>query len=199
MYTLIGGVNSRAFRPLWALEELGVEYTHQPAEARAPEVYAKNPLGKVPVMLDGDAVLTDSVAIMTFLADKHGGLTAPAGTPARAQQDAMTCWLIDEFDAVLWMAAKHSFVLPQDQRVPEIKPYLKDAFAKNVDTFADHIAGEFVMGDTMTVADILAVHCLNWAHGAKFAYDNNVVDAYARRLRGRDAFKRVRARLPKPA
>lgn len=196
MYTVIGAVGTRTFRVLWALDELGLYYDHQPAGPRSDEVREHNPLGKVPVLLDGDASLTDSTAIMTYLADKHGGLTAPSGTTARARQDAMTFWLVDEFDAILWMAAKHSFVLPKEARVPGIKDSLKTEFARSVEHFASCIAGEFVMGDRMTVPDILAVHCLNWAIGAKFPVENADVNAYAKRLRARDAFKAVRALAP---
>ena len=193
MYKVIGAVNTRAFRVMWILEELGQPFeilTVSPASDAAKEY---NPLGKIPALLDGDVALTDSVAIMTYLADKHGGVTAPAGTPQRAKQDAMTNWLLDEFDATLWMAAKHSFVLPKDQRVPEIKPHLRSYFARQVDVFADLMAGEFAAGNTFSVPDILAVHCLNWAVGAKFEHDNDAVKDYAKRMRSRPGFKAVRA------
>ncbi len=193
MYDVIGTVASRAFRVLWALEELGQPYKLTKATPRSPEITAHNPLGKIPALLDGDATLTDSIAIMTYLADKHDGLTAPAGTPARAHQDAMTFWLVDEFDALLWTAAKHTFALPEKLRLPEIKDTVRAEFARNVDSFATRIQGEFVMGDKITVPDILAVHCLNWAHSAKFPVENDDVKAYAKRLRARDAFKAVRA------
>ena len=196
MYTVIGGVASRTFRVLWALEELGLAYDHMPAKPRSDEVFQHHDLGKIPVLLDGDVALHDSVAIMTYLADKHGGLTAPAGTHARARQDAMTLWLIDEFDAALWLAARHGFILPPEERVPGIKDSIRTDFARKVDLFANRIAGEFVMGDEISVPDILAVHCLNWAISAKIAHPNEVVDAYAKRLRDRAAFKAVRALAP---
>lgn len=194
MYKVISNVMSRGFRVFWMLEELGLEYEHEPAAPRSPEIRAVNPLGKIPVLMDGDTALRDSVAIMTYLADKHNGLTAPAGTIERAQQDALTFWLVDEFDAILWMAAKHSFVLPKEARVPEIRPALEEEFARNVDLFAARIQGEFAMGDEITIPDILAVHCLNWAIGANFPIQNADVNAYSKRLRARDAFKAVRAR-----
>ncbi len=192
MYTVIGGVSSRTFRVLWALEELGLTYDHIASPPQSPDVTKLNPLGKIPVLMDGATALTDSVAIMTYLADKHGGLTAPGGTRERAQQDAMTMWLIDEFDAALWLTAKHGFVLPEDQRLPEIKPFIRKEFARQLDIFETKIQGDFVMGDTLTVPDILAVHCLNWAIGAKFPLENAAVNTYAKRLRDRPAFKRVR-------
>jgi glutathione S-transferase len=194
MYKVIGTVRSRAFRPMWVLEELGQPYEIVPVGPATPEAREYNPLGKIPALVDGEDVLTDSVAIMTYLADKHGALTAPAGTPERARQDAVTFWLIDEMDAILWMATKHSRVLPEAARVPEIVPALQAEFARNLDTFETMIAGEFVMGDAFTLPDMLAVHCLGWAIGAGFPVENDAVNAYAKRLRARAAFKAVRAR-----
>ena len=188
MYTVIGGTKSRAFRVMWMLEELGQPYTLNPAAPRSEEARKYNPSGKIPALVDGDEVLTDSIAIMTYLADKHGALTAPAGTPARAQQDAMTFWLIDEFDAVLWAAAKHSFVFPEEARVPAIKDSLKAEFERAANALSDRLEGPFLMGDQITVPDLLAVHCINWSIGAKFPRVDDKLNLWAKSLRERPAF-----------
>ncbi len=194
MYTVVGAAKSRAFRVMWMLEELGEAYEVIPAGPRSDEAKKYNPSGKVPALLDGDEVLTDSVAIMQYLADKHGRMTAPAGTPARARQDAMTLWLVDEFDAILWAAAKHSFVFPEEQRVPQIKDSLKAEFARAAGRLEGMIKGDFLMGDEMTVPDILAVHCINWSIGAGFPKVEGPVADWASRMRERPAFKAVRGR-----
>lgn len=194
MYTVVGAVKSRAFRVMWMLEELGEAYDVIPAAPRSDEAKKFNPSGKVPALLDGEEVLTDSVAIMQYLADKHGRMTAPAGTPARARQDAMTLWLVDEFDAILWAAAKHSFVFPEEQRVPQIKDSLKAEFARAAGKLEEMIKGDFLMGDDMTVPDILAVHCINWSIGAGFPKVEGPVADWASRMRERPAFKAVRGR-----
>ncbi|WP_299672152.1 glutathione S-transferase family protein [uncultured Roseobacter sp.] len=194
MYTVIGATKSRALRVLWTLEELGEPYTHIAAGARTDEARTYNPLGKIPALVDGDAVLTDSVAIMTYLADKHGKLTAPAGTVGRAHQDAMTLWLVDEFDAILWAAAKHSFVLPEERRVPAVKDALKFEFERSAAVLSDRLEGPFLMGDDITLPDILACHCLNWAVGAKFPRTDDKLFAYAKALRDRPAFQAASAK-----
>ena len=193
MYKVYGSVTSRAFRVLWALEELGATYTLIKAGPQSDEIRELNPLGKIPVLVEGDEVLHDSVAIMTYLADKHGGLTAPAGTTARAVQDAATLWVIDELDAQLWTMAKHGFILPEDQRVPEIRPALRSDLMRKIDMLGQRLTGEFLVGEQFTIADILCVHCLNWAIGAKVPMENDAVNAYAKNLRARPAFLRVRA------
>ena len=194
MYTVIGPQKSRAMRVLWMLEELGEPYVHIPAPPRSEEAVRYNPSGKVPALLDGDAVLTDSMAIVTYLADKHGRLTAPAGTVARARQDALTFWLIDEMDAVLWAAAKHSFVLPEDLRMPAVKESLKAEFSASAEKLSAMLDGPFLMGDSLSIPDILACHCINWSVGAKFPRVDDRLFAYAKNLRERPAYQAAASR-----
>lgn len=194
MYTVIGATKSRAFRVMWMLEELGAPYEHIPAAPRSEEARRYNPSGKVPALMDGTDILTDSMAIVTYLADKHGQLTAPAGTIARARQDAMTFWLIDEFDAILWAAAKHSFVLPEDQRVPAVKDSLKAEFSAAAALLSAQLEGPFLMGDQMTIPDILACHCVNWSVGAGFPRVDQKLHGYAKALRARPGFQAAFAR-----
>lgn len=196
MYTVIGATKSRAFRVMWALEEMEEAYIQIDAGPRSEEALKYNALGKIPALIDGEEVLTDSVAIMTYLADKHGKLTAPAGTPARARQDAMTLWLIDEFDAILWSYAKHSFVFPEKLRNPEVKETLKKEFVRSADALAKRMKGPFLMGDEMTIADILAVHCINWSVGANFPRINSDIEQWAKTMRARDAFKATQEKQP---
>ena len=97
-YTVIGHPQSRAMRVIWMLEELGEPYELQPFRPQSDEVRALNPLGKIPVLKEGEAVLTDSVAICTYLADRNGRLTAQAGTLARARQDTKPGRALKLFD-----------------------------------------------------------------------------------------------------
>ncbi len=193
MYKLVGNRATRAFRPLWLLEELGAAYQHVPALPQADEVRAVSPLGKVPVLVDGDDVIADSTAILTYLADKHGAFTHPAGTVARARQDAWTFRVLDEVDSVLWTAARHSFVLPEDQRVPEVKDSLKAEFSRNLDRIAGELTSDFLAGDQPTVPDFVLAHCLGWARNAKFPDAPEALVNYLRRLRTRPAYERAAA------
>jgi glutathione S-transferase len=81
--------NSRSQRVLWLLEELGVPYSvkryqRDPKTMLAPpELRALHPLGKSPVIVDGDVVMAESGAIIQYLVDRYGQgrLAPPAGTP----------------------------------------------------------------------------------------------------------------------
>ncbi|GHF34610.1 glutathione S-transferase family protein [Seohaeicola zhoushanensis] len=192
MYKVYGVLASRAFRVMWLLDELGEPYELIRAAAHSPDIQGVNPGGKIPALQDGDDIITDSTAIMTYLADKHGKFTFPAGTIARARQDALTNLLLDEFDSVLWTASRMTGLLPEEYRVPTVVPALHYEFERNLNKLADRFEGPFLMGETMTIADILAVHCLNWATIAKFPVTNETLRAYARELSQRPAYIRAR-------
>jgi len=83
--------NSRSQRVLWLLEELGLpyeirRYERDPKTMLAPASLREvHPLGKSPVISDGEATLAESGAILEYLIERHGGgsLQPPAGTPER--------------------------------------------------------------------------------------------------------------------
>ena len=194
MYQVIGTAKSRAFRVLWMLEELGQPYDHVPAVPQSEGVTQVNPAGKVPVLVDDGTPITDSTAILAYLADRHGQLTHPAGTLDRARQDSLTQFLLDEFDAALWLAARHSFVLPEEMRLGAIKNTLRWEFEKSQRTLVHRMAeGPFLMGETMTVPDIILTHCLDWALSARFPVVDPRLSDYLDRMRARPAYRRAAA------
>jgi len=83
--------NSRSIRVLWLLEELGVDYEVKPykrdrhTNLAPPELTALHPLGKAPIVSDGDLVLAETGAIFDYLLERYGeGRLQPApGTPER--------------------------------------------------------------------------------------------------------------------
>lgn len=189
MYKVIGTTKSRALRVMWMLNEIGEPYEQIKVVPRSDEARRYSPTGTLPALVDDNEVLTDSVAIMTYLADKHGKLTAPAGTIARARQDAMTLWLIDEMDTVLRSAAKFNVVLTANEPSTALQDTLKREFSRAAQTLSSRLEGAFLMGHTITLPDILACHCLNWAIGAKFPRTDLKLFLYAKGLRERPAFK----------
>jgi glutathione S-transferase len=192
MFKVVGFVRTRAFRVLWALEEMGLDYEYLPFRPQSDDTRGLVPNGKVPALIDGDHTITDSVAIITYLADRFGKLTAPAGTIERAHQDGMMQFLNDEFDACLWTAARHSFILPEDKRMPEIKESLKWEFERSQKEFVRRLGDNpFAMGKFMTIADILATHCGTWARNANFPITESAYADYIERMTSRPAWKKV--------
>lgn len=194
MYTLIGSVKTRAIRVAWLLEEMGIEFEHMHSSPRAEPVITHYRAGKVPVLLDGETALTDSVAIMTYLSDKHDQFTKPAGTTERAIQDGHTHFLNEEFDSILWIASKHKFILPEENRVPAIIDALAWEFETSLKRLEERLGdGPYLMGETLTVPDMLAAHCHRWSVNIGFPQPSAHVAAYLTGLRDRPAFKRAAA------
>src|SRR5437762_14359164 len=76
MMQLYGFAPARSIRVRWTLQELGVDFDPVPVnlvagEHRRPEFLEINPAGKIPVLVDGDLTLTESVAIVLYLAEKY--------------------------------------------------------------------------------------------------------------------------------
>ena len=193
MYTVLGSTKNRTLRVIWTLEELGVSYKQVVGDPGSAEVKALNPTGKVPaLMVEGEA-LTDSVAIMAFLSDRHHALTFSAGSVERLRIDGHIHFLLEEFDSLLWVAAKNSFINPVEWRAAEVKPILKWEFERSLKRLEERLQGEYLMGDTFTISDILAAHCLNWSYNAKFPEACEVLTAYVDRCCNRAAYKRALA------
>jgi glutathione S-transferase len=192
MYVVVGNLRSRALRVIWALEELGLPYEIRHATPRSEAARAANPSGKVPTLIAEGVAIPDSTAIVQFLADRHGCLTHPAGTIARALQDSVTQFALDEIDGPLWLAAKHSFVLPEAERVPAVKPAARAEYARALAALERRLGDrEFVAGEDFTVPDLILGHCAGWAETARFDPPEGAVAAYFARIRARPALARA--------
>jgi len=88
--------NARSFRALWALEELGLPYKlHMlpfPPRVRVPEYLEQNPLGTIPLLVDGATRMTESSAIPQYLATRYGP-TPLALTPDEPDYGLWLDWL----------------------------------------------------------------------------------------------------------
>jgi glutathione S-transferase len=103
-----GTANTRAFRVLWMLEELGVPYEHvktefHTGETRTPEFLQLNPNGHVPVLVDGGLVLFESLAINLYLAETYGRDSLwPKGASDRARTVQWSFWAMTECERSLF-------------------------------------------------------------------------------------------------
>lgn len=192
MYTVIGTAKTRAFRVLWMLEELGQPYTHVPTPPRDASLAALNPSGKVPVLMDGTDAVIDSVAICQYLADKHHQFSFPAGTIARARQDSFTQFAVDDVESPIWTAAKHTFVLPKELRVEDVKKACQFDFDRAMTALSARLGDRtYVMGDGFMVPDLLLGHCLGWGKSMGWTIPEGNVTAYLARIRARPAFQKA--------
>ena len=189
MYKVIGNTNTRTLRVLWAMKEIGLKYEHVQVNAQSVDAKKFNISGKVPTLEANGVNITDSTAIVTYLADKYNQLTFPAGTIERAQQDSFTQFILDELDSILWTAARHSFVLPKEMRVSELKDTLRWEFARSLKILESRMgSGPNVMGEEFTIPDIILTHVGGWARVAKFDIPDGRLRDYFRRQIKRPAY-----------
>lgn len=189
MYKLIGSLKTRALRVAWMLNELGEAYELDPLPPHDAELAGLNPSLKVPVLKDGGDYVIDSVAICQYLADKHGKMTFPAGTIKRAHQDSFTQFSIDDVESACWVAAKHTFVLPEEYRVADVKRACAFEFGRAMASLSERLGDRtYVMGDTFTVPDLLLGHTIGWGMSMKWPVEPKNVAGYVARVRSRPAF-----------
>jgi glutathione S-transferase len=119
MIKLYGESFSRAFRCLWMLQELGVEYEQVPVDfavgSKAPDYMKLNPNGRVPCLVDGELVLFESLAINLYLAKRFESDLLPRNLAGEARVLQWTLWATNELDAPLGVLSAQRR-LPKEQR-----------------------------------------------------------------------------------
>lgn len=195
MYKAVGSPGSRLTRVTWMLEELGQSYEIIKAKQHSEVMYRYNPSGKIPALVDGDLVLTDSAAICFYLSDKHAdqGL----GPNSVEERGVMASWLFfaqAELEPPLWNKLKHRLILPEELRV-DVGPWTKMEFDREIATLDKRLGDKsYAMGDRFTAADVIIGHCGQWAVGAKFEIGSDKVRAYFERVLSRPALASAKKR-----
>ena len=185
MLELYGSPPTRALRVIWLLNELGLEYAMRPVdiprgETRSKEFLALNPAGKVPVLVDGTLVLTESVAIQLYLADKHpeAGLI-PASVPERAEMYQWIFFMVTEIEQPLWRIARHTFIYPEAQRLPQDAELARQECLAMLALLERHMHGRrYMVGARPSVADFNAAYLLDWADETQLLEDMPRLKAY---------------------
>lgn len=178
---------SRAANIVWMLEELKVPYELrwvdlQKGEQKSPEMRALNPMGKLPILVDGAVVMTESAAIGLYLADRYApGVLAPAlDDPQRATY-------------LRWILFTPSVMEPgaaAKQGGWEVRPGAVGwgTYEEMVDTIAVAIGdGPWLLGETFSMADIVFGATLRWLVGFKMIEARPAFVAYLDRLSARPA------------
>jgi glutathione S-transferase len=199
MLTLHHLAYSRSLRVLWLLEELGTEFElvsyDRTSEGRAPPELAKiHPLGKSPVIVDGELVLAESSAILRYIDGKYGSgsLTPPTGTNAHATHDE---WL----DYVEGSAALPIMISLLGKRAGGLSEGMQAFADRQIKTTLAYIAsgigaGPFLMGEKLTLADIQMSYMLAVAEMSGLLKDQPVISAYLERLKQQPGFQRATER-----
>jgi glutathione S-transferase len=194
-YRAVGSPGSRLIRVTWMLEELGEAYEILKAKQHSDTMRRYNPSGKVPALVDGDVVITDSAAICAYLGDKHSEKGLGGATPAERGQIAS--WLFfaqSELEAPLWNKLKHRMLLAESERA-EVGEWTRAEFGREIANLEARLSDrQFAMGDRFTAADVVIGHCGQWARNARFEIESDSVNAYLDRVLARPALARAKAR-----
>jgi glutathione S-transferase len=189
---LYGFGPTRSLRAMWALRELGIDFEFIPVnlvagEAQTPEFLHLNPAGKLPVLVDGDVVLTESAAIVLYLAEKYPNRRLlPSDLETRAQVYRWILFAMTELEQPLWRIARHSFIYPEDKRLPADIELAREDFRQMAAVFERHMQGRnYIVGDTLTAADCVTAYLMDWANESELLGDFPQLRAYLDRMYAR--------------
>ncbi len=204
MIQIYGNPRTRTIRALWAAEEAGVEYENifidlSKKDNRQPEFLKLNPSGKIPVLVDGKLILTESGAICQYLGLKKPelGLTLPLSHPERPFFDQWMLYACAELEQGLWNISKHTFVHAQEYRIDAMQRVGLWEFKTAEAIVADHLQGqEYMLACGFTVVDIMVSQVFMWAKsiGIELA---SPCEKYMKAMRSRPAFGRLKEKFLK--
>ena len=146
---------TRSIRARWTLQEPeAISVNLFAGEALRPEFLKLNPAAKLPVLVDGDFVLTESAAIVLYLAEKYGKFL-PTDAHGRAEVNRWLLFTVTELEQPLWRIAKNEFLYPENQRLAADIPLAGEDFRRMADVSEKHMQGrKFVVGDLCAQSEL---------------------------------------------
>lgn len=187
--------NSRSTGVLILLKELAAEYQLHPLnmkknEQLSPAFLAINPMGKVPALKHGEAIITEQSAIYIYLADLYpdAHLAPPIGDPLRGPY---LRWM------VFYSSCFEPAIIDRSQKRAEaprgMSPYAD--FDTMFSTLVDQLGkGDYLLGDKMTAVDLLWGTSLNWITKFQLISPLPVITAYIDRVNARPSIDWARAK-----
>ncbi|MFV3078126.1 glutathione S-transferase family protein [Niveispirillum fermenti] len=193
--------DTRSFRALWALEEMGLPYRLHllpfPPRIHRPDYLEINPLGTVPLLVDGDVRMTESAAITQYLATRHG----PTPLAVAADEPDYGLWLdwLHRSEATLTfpqtIVLRYSRFEPEERRLAQAASDYTQWFLSRLRHLTRALAnrewlcaGRFTMADLCVGFALLSACDLNLEH--KFSPE---IAAYWHRLSTRPSFRAAKA------
>ncbi len=201
MITLYHCMSARSFRPLWALEELGMPYELKmlpfPPRVLDRSFLAINPLGTIPLLIDGETHMTESAAMCQYLATR----AAPTPLDVTADEPGFGAYLNYLHFGEATLTFPQTLVLrylhqePDERRQPQVADDYAKWFVSRLRSLEPLLqSNHYICAGRFTVADISVGYALMLAEhlGLKPRF-KPAVAAYWQRLRERPAFERALA------
>ncbi len=193
MLTLFHSPQSRSSRIIWLLEELGADYeirqvsiVRGPDQTGAPDPANPHPAKQVPALLDGDVLITESVAIALYLLERFpdAGLAPPVGHPGRGPFLSWMVWYAAEMEPAMFF-----FFMGEIDGQPLKAKALGNMQRRIVDALATR---PYLLGEHFSAIDIFVASTVQWAR--QLLPDDPRVDAYVERATARPALARAQAK-----
>lgn len=192
--------DARSFRPLWALEELGLPYELHllpfPPRVREPGFLEVNPLGTIPALKDGDTFMSESAAIVQYLCTRHG----PSDLAVAVDDPAYGAWLNWLHFGEATLTFPQTLVLRYRQFEPGKAEVVADDYAQWFLSRLRHVdralgdGREWLCAGRFTGADISVGYALLLAKQLKLdGKFSPAIQAYWDRLKDRPGFKAAKA------
>ncbi|MDE2608526.1 MAG: glutathione S-transferase [Burkholderiales bacterium] len=199
MITLFHCVSARSFRPLWMLEELGLRYELRmlpfPPRARDRSYLEVNPLGTVPLLLDGATRMTESAAICQYLAARYmpNTLNVEAGEPDFGSYLNFLHFGEATLTFPQTLVLRYTHFEPEERRMPQVAADYQKWFLARLRSLQTLLAEQdYLCAGRFTAADVSVGYALLLAeHLGLAAHFTLAVAAYWARLRQREGFLRA--------
>lgn len=210
MITLYGIAHSRATRTIWALEELGLEWKHVPViqaprlkragkdplaadaplNTLSPAFLAITPGGAIPTIDDEGFVLTESLAINLYLAEKAGGPLAPKDLQERALMTEWALYAATWIEDAALVIDKNAEAADPDARAVDAA---KQALARPLDVIENRLAASgYLVGSRFTMADLGLAEILRYAQPASELFEGRPhLKAWLAACQARPAFAKM--------
>lgn len=201
MIELYHCVDARSFRALWALEEMGLEYRLHilpfPPRVHQPDYLQQNPLGTIPLLIDGDVRMTESAAIPQYLATRYG----PTPLVVDASEADYPIWLdwLHRSEATLTfpltIVLRYSQLEPEERRLPQAASDYTQWFLARLRHLTRALADrEWLCSGRFTLADLCVGYALLFARNLNLEHKfSPEISAYWQRLCARPAFLAAKA------
>ena len=191
---------SRSIRVVWMIEEMGLncEVVNAGFPPKDPEFAAGNPTGTLPLLIDGEVRLTESIAILQYLAGRYGPTPLAVGADEPGFADYLQFLEVGEatLATLLTSLVRTRFMAPDDQKANWTVENSKAVFLDRLKLVAAQLKrGPFMAAGRFTAADISVGYALGFGEGLKLAggYPAGLID-YWRGLQARPAYQRALAR-----
>jgi glutathione S-transferase len=199
--TLWGRGSGRTMRAHWMLREFGLEYDIKPIQSRTGETQtaeytAINPKQKIPLLQHGNFVLTESPAIITYLAETFNpphGFYVPRDQQCRAKLNEWCFFAAMELDAhTIYIIRRHQGLPEIYGEAPQAVASAKEYYKKQVNAVSSQVAdaGTYLFGAEFSIADIMLTTCLDAGRRYEIELPEALV-AYLNRVEKRPAYRQA--------